>query len=74
MGRRYLGESISDVLIDAYLQKTRSEWNLKPEQQIAGEIRMLRRLATEGVISQKIYEEAKDKLFSRTHKTSQSAA
>lgn len=62
-----------DVL-DSYLQKTRSEWNLKPEQQIAGEIRMLRRLATEGVISQKIYEEAKDKLFSRTNKTSQSAA
>jgi hypothetical protein len=49
--------------LETYLQKTRSEWNLRSEQQIAGEVRMLRRLANEGVISQKVYETAKDKLF-----------
>ncbi|MEJ2360031.1 MAG: hypothetical protein P8Z75_01190 [Gammaproteobacteria bacterium] len=59
---------------ETYRQKTRSFWDLKPEQQIAGEIRMLRRLAAEGVIPQKVYEDAKDKLFSMSHNTSASAA
>lgn len=62
-----------DVL-ESYLHKTQTEWKLKPEQQIAGEIRMLRRLASEGVISQKTYDEAKDSLFSLNHKTSESPA
>lgn len=57
-------------LLDSYLSKTRSEWKLKPEQQIAGEIRMLRRLANEGVITQKIYAEAKDKLFAMNSNSS----
>lgn len=62
------------AVLETNLQKTRNEWNLRPEQQIAGEIRMLRRLASEGVIPQKIYEEAKDKLFKLNNKTSKSAA
>lgn len=49
---------------ESCMHTTRGEWQLKDEQQIAGEIRMLRRLTNEGVISQKVYEEAKDKLFS----------
>jgi hypothetical protein len=57
-------------VLESYLEKTRSFWNLKVEQQIAGEIRMLRRLANEGVISQKVYEEAKDKLFSISNQSS----
>lgn len=60
--------------LESYLHKTRSDWGLKPEQQIAGEIRMLRRLANEGVISQKLYEEAKDKMFAMNKNSSRSAA
>jgi hypothetical protein len=55
------------------MQTTRSEWQLRDEQQIAGEIRMLRRLANEGVITQKVYEEAKDKMFSMSNKSSKVA-
>lgn len=62
-----------DVL-ESHLQKIRSESHLKPEQQIAGEIRMLRRLAAEGVISQKVYEEAKDMMFNLNNKAAQPAA
>lgn len=51
-------------IFDSYLQKTRSHYDLRTDQQIAGEIRMLRRLSNEGVVSQKAYESAKDKLFS----------
>ena len=58
-------------VLDGYMQKTRAYWNLKVEQQIAGEMRMLRRLASEGVISQKVYETAKDKLFAISNKSSQ---
>jgi hypothetical protein len=61
-------------LLESHLHKTRSDWNLKAEQQIAGEIRMLRRLANEGVIPQKIYAEAKDKLFAMNSHSSASAA
>lgn len=56
-------------VLESFMQKTRSDWNLKADQQIAGEVRMLRRLANEGVISQKIYEAAKDKLFSMSNKS-----
>lgn len=58
------------TVLEGYLHKTRSFWDLKVEQQIAGEIRMLRRLASEGVIPQKVYEEAKDKLFAISNKSS----
>ena len=47
-----------------YLQKARRFWDLKPEHQIAGEMRMLRRLASQGVITQSVYDQAKNKLFS----------
>lgn len=57
-------------VLEGCLQKTRAFWDLKVEQQIAGEMRMLRRLASEGVISQKVYEQAKDKLFSISNKSS----
>jgi len=52
------------------LQKTRRFWELKPEHQIAGEMRMLRRLASQGIISQSVYSQAKDKLFSLSDKKS----
>ncbi len=52
------------------LQKARRFWDLKPEHQIAGEMRMLRRLASQGIISQSVYNQAKDKLFSLSNKTS----
>lgn len=61
-------------MFESFRQKTRSNWNLNEQQQIAGEIRMLRRLASEGVIPQKVYEEAKDKLFSISNKSARSAA
>jgi len=57
-------------VFESFMQKTRSEWNLKAEQQIAGEVRMLRRLASEGVVSQKVYEAAKDKLFTLSNTSS----
>lgn len=46
------------------LVNARQFWNLKHEHQVAGEMRMLRRLAEEGVIKQSDYEKAKQKLFS----------
>ena len=61
------------TVLDGHLHKTRDYWNLKVEQQIAGEIRMLRRLASEGVIPQKVYEQAKDKLFAISNKSSRVA-
>jgi len=54
------------IFIDAiseHLQTARGFWELKPEHQIAGEMRMLRRLAKQGIIQQTVYEKAKDKLF-----------
>ena len=54
--------------LSGYLQKARDYWELKPEHQIAGEIRMLRRLAKQGIISQVVYEQAKDRLFSLSDK------
>ena len=57
-------------ILDSYVGKARGFFDLKPDQQIAGEIRMLRRLASEGVISQTDYDRAKDKLFSMSNKQS----
>lgn len=60
--------------LNGYIQKARNHWELRAEQQIAGEIRMLRRLANEGVISNKVYEQAKDKMFIVNKKASKAAA
>lgn len=49
--------------INNSLDQARQFWNLKPEHQVAGEMRMLRRLAEEGIIKQADYEQAKKKLF-----------
>lgn len=57
-----------DVL-HASMQEMRTGHMLKPDQQIAGEMRMLRRLASEGVIAQREYERAKDKLFGISNKS-----
>jgi len=53
-----------------YVDKTRSFFNLRTDQQIAGEMRMLRRLATEGVIAQRDYDRAKNRLFGITNRKS----
>jgi len=49
--------------LEMYLQKTRGFMDLKSDKQAAGEIRMLRRLASDGLIPQKHYESAKAKMF-----------
>ena len=56
--------------LNDYIEKTRAFWQLKLDQQIAGEVRMLRRLASDGVISQRDYDRAKDKLFGISNKKS----
>lgn len=56
--------------LNTYIEKTREFWKLKLDQQIAGEVRMLRRLASDGVISQRDYDQAKDRLFSISNKKS----
>ena len=53
------------------LQEARDTWGLKPSQQIAGEMRMLRRLANEGIIPQGRYESAKEKLLALSASTSE---
>lgn len=58
--------------LKSYIEKTRAFWNLKLEQQIAGEMRMLRRLASEGVISQRDYDNAKARLFGISNRKSRS--
>ena len=50
--------------INQSLNNARQFWNLKHEHQVAGEMRMLRRLAEEKIIKQSEYEKAKTKLFS----------
>ncbi|MGD8783228.1 MAG: hypothetical protein PVG75_02265 [Thioalkalispiraceae bacterium] len=54
--------------IDESLREARKFWNLKQEHQIAGEMRMLRRLSEEGIIRQSEYERAKKYLFSLSSK------
>jgi hypothetical protein len=56
--------------LNLYIDKTRAFWSLKLEQQIAGEMRMLRRLASEGIISQRDYDQAKTRLFGISNKKS----
>lgn len=60
--------------LDGYIQHARTHWELRDEQQVAGELRMLRRLASEGVISQKVYEQAKDKMFVVNNKSTKAVA
>ncbi len=59
--------------LNGFIASTRTFWNLKLDQQIAGEVRMLRRLAKEGVISQRQYDRAKARLFDITSNKSQSS-
>jgi hypothetical protein len=54
--------------INHSLKEARQFWNLKQEHQVAGEMRMLRRLSEEGVIKQADYEKAKKYLFSLSAK------
>jgi len=49
--------------LEMYMEKSRSFWDLRADQQVAGELRMLRRLANEGLIPQKLYESAKGKMM-----------
>ena len=80
---RLTGIGLFDILISnpnhraykAFLQNinksiinARQFWNLKPEHQVAGEMRMLRRLAEEKIIKQADYERAKKKLFAASSK------
>jgi len=48
---------------EMYLKKTRGFMDLDSDKQAAGEMRMLRRLASDGLIPQKYYESAKGKMF-----------
>lgn len=58
--------------IGEYIKQARESWNLSDEQQMAGELKTIRRMANAGMISQDDYEQAKSKLFamnnnSQTH-------
>ena len=50
--------------IEKRIKKFRSHMNIDEEKQLTGEMKMLRRLSDDGVISKKEYEVAKSKLFS----------
>jgi len=60
--------------LQGYINKARQFWSLKTEQQLAGELRMIRRLVSEGVLEQAQYELAKDRLFRISNKKSTRAA
>ena len=47
------------------IEKAHNHMNLSEEQQLTGEIKMLRRLVDEKVLPQSIYEKAKEKLFKK---------
>jgi len=59
-------KSLSDFVagIEKRIKKFRSHMDIDDEKQLTGEMKMLRRLSDEGVISKKDYEKAKAKLFS----------
>lgn len=57
--------------LQGYITKAREFWSLKPEQQLAGELRMIRRLVSEGVLEQAQYDLAKERLFRASNKQSQ---
>lgn len=54
--------------LDQHIARARSSWNLSHDQQIAGEMKMLRRLVNEKVINATVYEQAKNHLFSLSGK------
>lgn len=60
--------------LQGYITKARQFWSLKTEQQLAGELRMIRRLVSEGVLDQSQYELAKNRLFRINNKKSSRAA
>jgi hypothetical protein len=51
-------------LIEKRIKKFRSHMKVEEDKQLTGEMKMLRRLSDDGVISKKDYEKAKSKLFS----------
>ena len=50
--------------VEKRIKKFRSHMDIDEEKQLTGEMKMLRRLSDEGIISKKDYENAKTKLFS----------
>lgn len=56
--------------LEACIVRSRQFWQLKHEQQMAGELRMIRRLVNEGVLEQSLYERAKEQLFSLSNRQS----
>ncbi len=50
--------------IEKRIKKFRSHMDVAEDKQLTGEMKMLRRLSDDGIISKKIYEKAKAKLFS----------
>ena len=50
--------------IEKRIKKFREHMDIDSEKQLTGEMKMLRRLSDDGVISKKDYENAKEKLFS----------
>ncbi len=58
-------------LLNSYINKTRQFRQLSLEQQMAGELRMIRRLVSEDILNQRDYDRAKDRLFRLNNKKSQ---
>ena len=50
--------------LEQRIKKFRAHMDIAEDKQLTGEIKMLRRLSDDGVISKKVYETAKTKLFS----------
>ena len=49
--------------VEQRIKKIRNHMDIAEDKQLIGEMKMLRRLSDEGVISNKLYEAAKEKLF-----------
>ena len=60
--KKLLSDFVSNV--EKRIKKFRSHMDIDDEKQLTGEMKMLRRLSDQGVISKKDYENAKTKLFS----------
>lgn len=59
--------------LQGYISKARQFWSLNTEQQLAGELRMIRRLVNEGILEQAQYDLAKERLFRISNKKSRQA-
>ena len=59
--KKLLSEFVTGI--EKRIRKFRSHMELDSEKQLTGEMKMLRRLSDEGIISKKDYENAKSKLF-----------